>query len=63
VALVVLEPSNMSQDRIEKIKIRMNWLLMELTHEGYLDGYSTKGFKEELTKLILELKELEDTIK
>ena len=53
----------MSQDRIEKIKTRMNWLLMELTHEGYLDGYTTKGFKEELSKLISELKELEDNLK
>lgn len=50
----------MSQERINKIKERLHWLQMELTHEGYLDGYSIEGFKKELDKLIEELKTLED---
>lgn len=53
----------MSTDRIEKIKERMKWLSMELTHEGYHDGYSLEGFKKELAKLIDELKALQDEIK
>jgi hypothetical protein len=53
----------MSTDRIEKIKERMKWLSMELTHEGYHDGYSIEGFKKELEKLIEELKALQDEIK
>ena len=53
------EPSNMSEDRIEKIKERMKWLTMELTHQGYHDGYSLEGFRKELAKLIDELKELQ----
>lgn len=52
----------MSQDRIDKIKERLHWLQMELTHDGYLDGYSMEGFKKEVEKLITELKELVDKI-
>lgn len=53
----------MSTDRIEKIKERMKWLTMELTHQGYHDGYSIEGFKKELAKLIDELKELQEELK
>ena len=49
----------MSLERINKIKERMRWLSMELTHEGYHDGYSLEGFKKELGKLIEELNELQ----
>ena len=49
----------MSQERINKIKERLKWLQTELTHEGYLDGYSIEGFKQELNKLLEELKVLE----
>jgi hypothetical protein len=50
----------MSQDRIKKIKERLQWLQMQLTHEGYLDGYSIEGFKKEVDKLLAELKTLEE---
>lgn len=52
----------MSKERIKKIKERMDWLSMELQHEAYWDGYTTNGFREELKKLIKELKELEKEI-
>ena len=61
VGLVALgKTKSMSQERIKKIKERLHWLQMELTHEGYLDGYSIEGFKKELDKLLEELKVLEN---
>lgn len=53
----------MSVERIEKIKERLKWLAMELSHQGFHDGYNIEGFKNELAKLIEELKELQDQIK
>tara|TARA_R110000850_G_scaffold135319_1_gene256523 strand:- start:586 stop:831 length:246 start_codon:yes stop_codon:yes gene_type:complete len=44
-----------NDDRATKIKERITWLTTELTHEGYLDGYAIKGFREELSSLVNEL--------
>ncbi len=43
------------EDRVKKIRERIDWLSIELIHEGYLDGYSIKGFREELSSLVKEL--------
>jgi hypothetical protein len=45
----------MQNDRKEKIEKRIKWLVVELTQEGYLDGYSIIKYKEELNKLLIEL--------
>jgi hypothetical protein len=34
-------------DRIEKIKLRIKEISLELVHEGYLDGYVIEGYKKE----------------
>lgn len=45
----------MQNDRKEKIEKRIKWLVVELTQEVYLDGYSIIKYKEELNKLLIEL--------
>jgi hypothetical protein len=55
VVLEVLGKIKMQNDRKEKIEKRIKWLVVELTQEGYLDGYSIIKYKEELNKLLIEL--------
>ena len=45
-------------DRIEKIKLRIKEISLELVHEGYLDGYVIEGYKKELEKLNKELEDV-----
>jgi len=55
VVLEVLGKIKMQNDIKEKIEKRIKWLVVELTQEGYLDGYSIIKYKEELNKLLIEL--------
>tara|TARA_Y100001963_G_C6708432_1_gene413071 strand:+ start:647 stop:784 length:138 start_codon:yes stop_codon:yes gene_type:complete len=41
----------------KQIKDRINYLKMELAHEGYHDGWVLKGLREELKKLEKEINE------
>lgn len=49
----------MENKRVAEIKKRINWLKIELIHEGYLDCYSIEKYREELKKLETELINLE----
>jgi hypothetical protein len=40
----------------EKILKRIQYLEMELIHEGYLDGWTIRGYKKELKELKEKLK-------
>ena len=40
----------------EQIKKRIDYLKMEITHEGYHDGWTLKGMREEVEWLEKELK-------
>lgn len=53
----------MSKERVVIIKERIKYLKRELIHENYWDGFTAKGFKDELKKLEEELNSLDDTDK
>ncbi len=38
-----------------KIKKRVKWLMVQLVHENYYDGYSLKAFKTELNNLLKKI--------
>jgi len=40
------------EDSFKKIKNRIQWLMVQLVHEHYYDGYSLKAFKKELNNLL-----------
>lgn len=44
--------SQKEEDYFEKIKNRIKWLMVQLIHEDYYDGYSLKDFKKELNNLL-----------
>ena len=46
----------MSEERVKKIKERIKYLKRELINENYWDGFTAKGFRDELKKLEEELK-------
>ena len=58
-ALAQLELVKMENKKVVEIKKRINWLKIELIHEGYLDCYSIEKYREELKKLETELINLE----
>ena len=41
--------------KTEEMKKRIQYLKTEISHEGFWDGYSLKGMREELIKLETEL--------
>ena len=43
----------------KQIKDRINYLKMELAHEGYHDGWTLQGLKEEFEWLTKELERLD----
>ena len=46
------------EDSVEKIKDRIRFLNTELTMRNYSDGWTIKGFEEELIVLEKQLKRL-----
>ena len=50
----------MHKNRKQEIENRIKWLRVELTQEGYLDGYTIIKYKEELNKLLTELETIEN---
>ena len=53
----------MSKKIIQGIKKRIDWLIMEIIHQYYWDGYTIAGFKKELEELKEKLDKLENKIK
>ena len=43
------------EDYLGKIKNRIKWLMVQLAHEHYYDGYSLKAFKTELNNLLKKI--------
>tara|TARA_Y100001963_G_scaffold160112_1_gene267949 strand:- start:3387 stop:3539 length:153 start_codon:yes stop_codon:yes gene_type:complete len=50
----------MKKDKLKKIKDRIKYLEMEISHERFWDGYALKGMKDELKKLNKKLKSVEE---
>ena len=46
--------------RIKQIEKRLDYLKTEVIHAPRLDGWTLKGHREEIKKLIQELKELQE---
>lgn len=43
------------EDSFKKMKDRIKWLMVQLIHEDYYDGYSLKAFKTELNNLLKKI--------
>lgn len=43
------------EDKFKKMKDRIKWLMIQLIHEDYYDGYSLKAFKIELNNLLKKI--------
>ena len=52
-----------TKSRVIIVKERIQYIKNELTMENYWDGFTLKGFREELKELEEELKILNDTSK
>lgn len=48
----------MIKENIERIKNRINWLKTQIAMSGYYDGWTLSGLKNELNRLVEELKTL-----
>ena len=49
----------MKEDKLKKIKDRIRYLKIEISHERFWDGYALKGMKDELKILNEKLKSME----
>tara|TARA_R100000005_G_C4979235_1_gene189499 strand:- start:1114 stop:1284 length:171 start_codon:yes stop_codon:yes gene_type:complete len=48
--------------RIKQIEKRLDYLKVEVVHADRLDGWTLKGHKDEIKRLIQELKEIQEKI-
>lgn len=48
----------MMNEKIKRVKDRINWLKTQITMSGYYDGWTLNGFRKELSELIGKLSKL-----